>query len=553
MIRNPVSFICAFCKIKTEKPSYYFKRVKTHFCSQECSKKYRKQCLTVHNIGDKKYQLKLISYEVINEIMYYSCECDCGDKIKIPKSEFGVKRKCDNNLNHIGKNSPIFEGYGELHLTRFNQFKQGAKKRNLEFSISIEDAWNQFIKQNRQCALTGLYLTIDTYKALSTGSLDRIDSNKGYTVDNIQWVHKNINLMKLNLNQLDFIQYCHLVSKNNKIKEGLDFQDVLIVPSDYRNDDAPNSRAEVDLLNNNCTTLFGQNIPVIAANMNAVGTFSIAKALFKFKMMTCLMKHYSAKEYIDFYNSCSIDEQKLLFYSIGANQDDILKLKEVTQSINLPNICLDVANAYTNGIIEYINQINEIAPNSILMVGNIATPGIIEKFSKYKVSILKCGIGSGSVCKTRMVAGVGVPQFSAIKDCVEEAKKYNIKICSDGGIKETGDISKAICIGADLVMIGGLIAGHEECEGEWEYDGHKKNRLKFFGMSSHEAQEQFNGGLSDYRASEGECRWIPNKGNIADLCKEIRGGLASACTYIGARNIKDMGKCAEFVRVNRIK
>lgn len=344
------------------------------------------------------------------------------------------------------------------------------------------------------------------------------------------------------------------------LEEKLDFQDVLILPKMPCDDFDLNSRNQVNLLDNGCDDDFGKVIPIIASNMDSVGTFAMAKALFNIGLMTCLTKHYKISQYIEFFKSLNEEENKKVFYSIGANRHDLNKLKEVVKEVYISNICLDVANAYLPLVKEFLDEINEICPKSIKMVGNIATPDIISSFKKYNVKYLKCGIGSGSVCTTRIITGVGVPQFSCILECAKEANSNNIKICSDGGIKQIGDISKAFGAGASLVMVGSLFAGCDECEGEWTMEAttdtnqklhYVKKKLKFYGMSSLEAMNKYYGGKENYKASEGKCIHVNYKGPVNNIVNEVLGGLRSSGTYVGAKTLKEFTDLCRFIKVRR--
>lgn len=172
-----------------------------------------------------------------------------------------------------------------------------------------------------------------------------------------------------------------------------------------------------------------------------------------------------------------------------------------------------------------------------------------------------------SVCTTRKLTGCGYPQFSSVVETADCAHGLGGHICADGGCTEPGDIVKAFGAGADFVMLGGMLAGHDECEGEWveererlpDKHGHlsivtEKNvkvKLKFYGMSSKEAQNKYDGGVANYKAAEGKCVEVPYKGPVIDTLKEIEGGLRSACAYVGANTLKNLPKCTTFVKVNR--
>ena len=189
------------------------------------------------------------------------------------------------------------------------------------------------------------------------------------------------------------------------------------------------------------------------------------------------------------------------------------------------------------------------------MVGNIATPEMAQELLLVgKADIIKVGIGPGSACKTRAITGCGYPQLSAIIETADVIHGLSGHICADGGCKEPGDIVKAFAGGADFVMLGGMLAGTDACNGEWRYWEHKPEQKKsfvFYGMSSKEANDKYNGGLKDYRAAEGISQIVPYKGPVERVLQEITGGLRSACAYVGASKLKDLSKCTTFIRVNR--
>ena len=159
---------------------------------------------------------------------------------------------------------------------------------------------------------------------------------------------------------------------------------------------------------------------------------------------------------------------------------------------------------------------------------------------------MKIGIGPGSVCTTRKMTGVGYPQLSATIECADAAHGLGGHIITDGGCTVVGDIAKSFGAGADFVMLGGMFAGHDECNGEIEDD-----KMKFYGMSSEDAQILYYGKKVNYRASEGKTVYVDYKGSVKNTVEEILGGLRSSCTYAGAKTIKDLPKCTTFVRVNR--
>ena len=189
-------------------------------------------------------------------------------------------------------------------------------------------------------------------------------------------------------------------------------------------------------------------------------------------------------------------------------------------------------------------------PHIIIIAGNVVTGEMTEEILLSGADIVKVGIGGGSVCTTRIQTGVGYPQLSAVIECADAAHGIGGHIMADGGCVCAGDVAKAFCAGADFVMLGGMLAGHTESEGqEEEVDGEKYKT--FYGMSSDTAMNKYHGGVAKYRSSEGKTIRIKHRGNISNTVESVLGGLRSTCTYIGAKNLKNMPKCATFIRVNQ--
>lgn len=355
----------------------------------------------------------------------------------------------------------------------------------------------------------------------------------------------------------------------------LDYSDVLIKPKR-----SPlGSRSAVDLhrpYKFYHSPKYRNTVPIIAANMDTTGTFAMAKALAEKNMGVALHKFYTNDQIIEFLTSMG-SKQYLTWFSMGINHNDVARLENLKHDgINIEQICVDVANGYTDYFVEQVAKIRGIYPDAIIMAGNVCTPEMVQELIIHgKADIVKVGIGPGSVCTTRKVTGVGYPQLSAVLECADVA--HGLKngegrlglICADGGCNEPGDVAKAFGAGADFVMLGGMLAGTDECEGEWEYheeykffhrgDGcdsigfvktDKKKALTFYGMSSYAAQDKYNGGLADYKAAEGKKVSVPYKGPVKDVLQQIEGGLRSACAYVGATSLKDLPRCTTFVRVN---
>lgn len=331
----------------------------------------------------------------------------------------------------------------------------------------------------------------------------------------------------------------------NEVK--LDYSDVLICP---KRSESP-SRKNVNLSRKFTFLNSGsdwEGVPIVAANMSTVGTFAMSEALSKFGLATCLHKHYSVKQLVEFFR------KDQAFYTLGIQDEDFEKLSAFQKAFGSAPmyICLDVANGYTKFFVEKCKQLRDKFKDSVLMAGNVCTPEMVQELLlSGGVDIVKIGIGPGSACTTRIVTGVGFPQFSACIECADAAHGLKGHIVADGGCTTSGDIAKAFGAGADFVMLGGMLSGHDECEGDWDLDeaGNKKF-LNFYGMSSKEAMNKFNGGVANYRASEGRSAKVLYKGPVEHTVQEILGGLRSTCTYVGTESLKDLSKCCKFIRVN---
>jgi GMP reductase len=330
----------------------------------------------------------------------------------------------------------------------------------------------------------------------------------------------------------------------------LDFDDVLIRP---KRSIAP-SRASIDLKRSYSFRAAVPHaewtgIPIIAANLDTTGTMRMATALHELNMLTCLHKYYTLDDLLDF--SKNSPARGSTFYTLGIRDEDFDKLRLfVERAPDMAGlICIDAANGYTKFFVDRVKQVRELCPNAAIMAGNVATPEMVQELLiEGRADIVKVGIGPGSVCTTRKMTGVGYPQLSAIVECADAAHGNKGHICADGGCRTPGDIAKAFGAGADFVMLGGILAGTEECDGEWVTADGEKRSLKFYGMSSREAQEKHHEGVKDYCAAEGKCVEVACKGPAKGVLQEVTGGLRSACAYVGADRLKDLFKCCTFVR-----
>lgn len=323
----------------------------------------------------------------------------------------------------------------------------------------------------------------------------------------------------------------------------LDFKDVLIVP---KNSDI-HSRSLVNLERTFRFKYYPKEltcIPIIASNMSSIGTISMAKEFSKNKCLTVLHKFVD----LDSLESENINPD-YTFLSCGVNSSDIETVEKILYKGKFDKICIDIANGYLSKLNETISYFRNKFPNILIMAGNVVTKERCDELISAGADIVKVGIGSGSCCLTRQKTGIGYPQLSCILDCKYKFGSFDI-IVSDGGCSTPSDICKSFGAGADFVMLGGMLGGHDECEGEViDVNGHKK--MLIYGMSSKTAQEKHNGGMKIYRASEGRSFFIDCRGKVQDTLNDIFGGLRSYGTYIGCYCIKNFEYNTQFIKVNQ--
>lgn len=290
-------------------------------------------------------------------------------------------------------------------------------------------------------------------------------------------------------------------------------------------------------------------VPVIAANMDTVGTFEIAEVLAANDMLCAIHKHYTLDEWAAFLKRQDESIYERIMVSTGVSDADFEKLHQIIESFPRLNfVCIDVANGYAEAFVEFVIRVRQAYPDKTIVAGNVVTGEMVEELLLSGADIVKVGIGPGSVCTTRVKTGVGYPQLSAVIECADAAHGLGGRIISDGGCTCAGDIAKAFGGGADFVMLGGMLAGHDESGGEVvERDG-KQYRL-YYGMSSATAMEKHVGGVANYRASEGKTVEVPYRGPLEPTVNDLLGGLRSTCTYVGASELKELTKRTTFIRV----
>lgn len=328
----------------------------------------------------------------------------------------------------------------------------------------------------------------------------------------------------------------------------LGFKDVMIRPKRS----TLKSRSEVSLARNfhflHSNTIW-EGIPIMAANMDTVGTFEMAKVLGEHQLFTCIHKHYSLSAWDKFMQSANSQLINHIAVSTGTGKADAQKLDQLLSKHQaLQFICIDVANGYSQHFVDFLKKVRDTYPDKVIIAGNVVTGEMVEELLISGADVVKVGIGPGSVCTTRVKTGVGYPQLSAIIECADAAHGLGGQIISDGGCKIPGDIAKAFGGGADFVMLGGMFAGHEESGGQLIEQNGEQFKV-FYGMSSKTAMDKHAGGVAEYRASEGKTVQIPYRGAVDNTLQDILGSLRSTCTYVGASRLKELTKRTTFIRV----
>ncbi len=327
----------------------------------------------------------------------------------------------------------------------------------------------------------------------------------------------------------------------------LGFKDVLIRPKRS----TLKSRSDVELEREftfKHSGLTWSGVPIIAANMDTVGTFSMAKALATFGILTAVHKHYTAEEWLAFTVGASADVLKHVMVSTGTSDADFENPADPLSEPTAEFCVYRRRQRLPEHFVQFVAKAREARPQKTIIAGNVVTGEMCEELILSGADIVKVGIGPGSVCTTRVKTGVGYPQLSAVIECADAAHGLGGQIISDGGCTMPGDVAKAFGGGADFVMLGGMLAGHEESGGTIVEENGEKFML-FYGMSSESAMTRHVGGVAKYRAAEGKTVKLPLRGPVENTARDILGGLRSACTYVGASRLKELTKRTTFIRV----
>lgn len=332
----------------------------------------------------------------------------------------------------------------------------------------------------------------------------------------------------------------------------LDFGNVLIRPKRS----TISSRSEVSLTRHihkfPHSTATWDGVPVMAANMDTIGTFDVYDVLVQHKIITCLHKFYTVEDFIERKGTLDVDYFAVSTGISDADMEKMVAFKENEATFQFKWLCIDVANGYMEKLVSFCRKMREIFPAAIIIAGNVVSREMTEELIiNGMVDVVKVGIGGGSACLTRQKTGVGMPQLSAIIECADAAHGVNGFIIGDGGITCPGDMSKAFGGGADFVMVGGQFSGHDENPGEIIEEADGKKYKMFYGMSSDHAMKKHYGKMAEYRSSEGRTIKVPYRGSLNDTVLDYLGGVRSTCAYINAKKIKHMPKCTTFVLVSQ--
>ena len=334
------------------------------------------------------------------------------------------------------------------------------------------------------------------------------------------------------------------------IKESLTFDDVLLIPQ-YSS--VLPSETKISL---NLTKKIFLKVPFLSSAMDTVTESKMAIAMALAGGIGVIHRNLSIKDQVK--EITKVKNRKLIVgAAVGTNKEDLERAKALINN-GCDMIVVDTAHGHSAKVLKILTKLKKIEKNISLCVGNIATGEAAKRLYDSGADIIKVGIGPGSICTTRMVAGIGVPQISAILEVKQALKNKKIKIISDGGIKFSGDIAKALAAGADAIMMGSIFAGTDESPGKkFKVKGKIYKQYRGMGsigaMSSGSANRYFQKNFKDKSkfVPEGVEGRVEYKGSISKIIYQLQGGLRSSMGYIGAKNLGQISKNAKFIKITK--
>ncbi|MBT4791461.1 MAG: guanosine monophosphate reductase [Halobacteriovoraceae bacterium] len=324
---------------------------------------------------------------------------------------------------------------------------------------------------------------------------------------------------------------------------GLTFDDVLLMPRHCEITSRTIPSLEAKLTKNKMI-----KVPFIASNMDTITEYEMAAKMSKIgghgilhRFMTIEKQVEMVKHLLELRGS---DTHRHISASVGVKEEGMRRTDALADA-GVEILTLDIAHGDSVMMLETLAYIKKTHPHIDVIAGNVAMPNGVQRFIDTGADAVKVGIGPGSMCTTRIITGCGVPQLTAIALCVSQARKHDIPVIADGGIKTSGDIVKALAVGANTVMLGSMLSGTLETPGEI-HGGMKKYR----GMASKDAQVSWRGNMQQGMAAEGESRMIACKGSVENVIHELSGGVRSGMTYLNAKTLAEINTNGLFMEMS---
>jgi IMP dehydrogenase len=323
-----------------------------------------------------------------------------------------------------------------------------------------------------------------------------------------------------------------------KIRKCLSFDDALLVPrySDVR------SREEVDIGNFLDDDRRFQ-LPIISSPMDTITESSMAIAMHEAGALGIIHRYNSIEDQVAIIHDIGMDKITHIAASIGISGDYLERASELAKA-GVDIFCLDVAHGHHVLMREAIENVRRHFPGIHIMAGNVASREAFEDLAQWGAHSIRVGIGGGSICSTRIQTGHGIPTFQSILDCADTDARWNVRIIADGGMRNSGDIVKALAAGADFVMLGSLLAGTQQTPGGVMTSVTGKKYKSYRGMASKEAQHDWRG---RYNSNEGISTTVPFRGDVKDILADLSNGVRSGFSYSGAKNIYGLHSQSEFI------